>query len=167
MGSSLKSNSMGRPNDQGWKISPRYARKREEIFVIVQFICSILRDIVYVYILHRLMKSKWFLKVTHTSYNSTLNVAFLKALSLITCFFFKFPFHVHFSLTHKCYTISIFASALPLHLLLKQSTYQTSNKINTIFAPPLSQASAQPCWVTMWEGEHGFCLFESLLITCK
>lgn len=77
MGYALKSNSTGRPNDQGQEISPRYARKREEISVIMQLIHSILCNIVYIYILYKIMNSKSLLKITHASYTSTLNVAFL------------------------------------------------------------------------------------------
>lgn len=57
MGSALKSNSMGRPSNQGQEISSRYARKREKISTIMQFIYSILCDIVSIYILHSIMNS--------------------------------------------------------------------------------------------------------------
>lgn len=53
--SALKSDSMGRLNDQDQDISPRYARKRESIFIIMQFIRSILWNIVYVHMLHRML----------------------------------------------------------------------------------------------------------------
>lgn len=95
MGSALKSNSAGKPNDQGQEISRRYTRKREEISIIMQFIHSILCNIVYIYILYKIMNSTSLLKITPASYTSTLNVAFLWA-SHSSLVFLKFSF----SLTH-------------------------------------------------------------------
>lgn len=169
MGSSLKSNSMGRPNDQGWEISPRYARKREEIFITVQFTHSILCDIVYVCILCRIMNSKWFLKVTHNSYTSTLNVAFLKALSLVTCFLkilvftYTCIFHLHINVIQFLSWLQLCLSTCFLNNPRTKHPTKSIPFLLLLWAKP----SARPCWVTMWEGEHGFCLCESLIITCK
>lgn len=141
MRSALKSNSTGRPNDQGQEISPRYARKRKEISIIMQFIHLVLCNIVYIYILYRITNSKSFLEITHISYTSTLNVAFLKAFSLFTCllkiliFTYTCIFHWHVNALQFLSR----GSALRLQLLLKQSTHNTSSKINTILAPPMSR----------------------------
>lgn len=83
------------------EISPRYARRIEKNPFIMQFIHSILCTSVYIYILYRIMNSKSFLQITHTSFPSTLNVVFLKAFSLVTCFLkilmftYTWVFHLH------------------------------------------------------------------------
>lgn len=70
-------------------------------FLSVPFVHSVLCHMVYIHILHRIMNTKSFLKITHTFYTSTLNMAFLKALSLVTCFLkvliftYTCIFHLH------------------------------------------------------------------------
>lgn len=60
--------STGKLNDQGQKISPSYSMKREGIPIITYFIHSILCQSVYIYILHRIMSTKPFLKITQFFY---------------------------------------------------------------------------------------------------
>lgn len=80
------------------------------------------------------MNTKSFLKITHPFSTSPINVAFLNAFSLVTCFL-KILIFTYTCIFHFPTNVLQFLSGAPaphLQLLLKQSTHSTSNKINTV-----------------------------------